>query len=44
VDFSMPAGLKQEERTALERAALACPVKQSMHPDVEIPLKFNYPD
>ena len=44
VDFQMPAGLKKEERLALERAALSCPVKQSMHPDLEIPLKFNYPD
>lgn len=44
LDFDMPAGLKKEERAALERAALGCPVKQSFRPDVEIPLQFRYPD
>lgn len=44
IDFQMPAGLSAEARQGLERAALGCPVKQSMHPDVEIPLRFHYPD
>lgn len=44
VDFEMPAGIQKEERAALERAALGCPVKQSFGPGVEIPLKFSYPD
>jgi putative redox protein len=41
-----PAGkaLSPEDRAKLEAAAKACPVKQSLHPDVKIPLEFVYPD
>ena len=34
----MPAGLAEDLRDRLIRAANACPVKQSLHPDVEIAL------
>ncbi|MCX6919868.1 MAG: OsmC family protein [Verrucomicrobia bacterium] len=34
----MPAGIAEELRERLIRAAKACPVKQSLHPDVEIVL------
>ncbi len=44
VDFEMPSGLTNDQRGALERAALSCPVHRSFHPDVEIPLQFRYPD
>ncbi len=44
VTFKMPAGIPQKERPVLERAALTCPVHQSMHPDIQIPVHFNYPD
>ncbi len=42
--YSMPPGIPAEARTALERCALACPVKRSLHPDVETPVRFEYPD
>ena len=44
VAFEMPPGLAAADRQVLERAALACPVHQSLHPDVEIPVSFRYPD
>ena len=34
----MPAGVAEDLRERLIRAANACPVKQSLHPDVEIAL------
>jgi putative redox protein len=41
-----PAGkaLSPDDRAKLEAAAKACPVKQSLHPDVKVPLEFVYPD
>lgn len=33
-----------EDRQRLERAADLCPVKQSLHPDVQILVEFRYPD
>ncbi len=42
---TMPAGLKlsDPDRSRLENAAKFCPVKQSLHPEVEIQLEFVYP-
>lgn len=42
----LPAGLKLSaaDRAKLEAAAKACPVKQSLHPDVRTPMEFVYPD
>ncbi len=42
--FRMPSGLSPEDRVALERSAMACPVHKSLHPDIEMPVAFNYPD
>jgi putative redox protein len=41
-----PAGkpLATVDRAKLEAAARACPVKQSLHPDVKTPIEFVYPD
>ena len=36
----MPAGVPEDLRERLVRAANACPVKQSLHPDVEIALTW----
>jgi len=36
----MPPGLQQDP--ALEKAALTCPVHQSLHPDVEKPVQFHW--
>ena len=40
-----PAGkpLAAADRAKLEAAARACPVKQSLHPDVQTPIEFVYP-
>ena len=40
--ITMPARLRAEERTLLERTALTCPVHQSLHPDVQAPVRFVY--
>lgn len=42
VRVRMPDALPAEARAALERAALACPVHKSLHPDIEIPVEFSY--
>jgi len=36
--------LAAADRAKLEAAAKACPVKQSLHPDVKVPIEFVYPD
>jgi putative redox protein len=36
----MPAGVAEDLRDRLIRAANACPVKQSLHPDVEVALTW----
>jgi len=35
--------LSAADRAKLEAAAKACPVKQSLHPDVLTPVEFVYP-
>jgi putative redox protein len=42
VRVSLPATLNDKARGALEQAARRCPVAASLHPDVEIPLTFEY--
>ncbi|MSR77157.1 MAG: OsmC family peroxiredoxin [Candidatus Omnitrophica bacterium] len=44
VRFQMPKGIAESQRKLLERAALTCPVHQSLHPDIQIPVSFDYPD
>ena len=44
VTVHFPAGISKEHRKALEHAALTCPVHHSLHPDIELPTQFNYPD
>ena len=44
VDITMPKGVPVEQRRRLEAAAHACPVHKSMHPDVQMPITFSYPD
>jgi putative redox protein len=41
-----PSGkpLSTTDRAKLEAAARACPVKQSLHPDVKTPVEFVYPE
>jgi putative redox protein len=42
VKISLPAKLTPDERKKYERVAEHCPVHQSLHPDVKIPLTFEY--
>lgn len=44
VGLHFPAGLTLEDRqrTVLERAALTCPVFQSIHPDIQVNTSFTY--
>lgn len=44
VTFQMCRGIPKEKREILERTAHACPVHKSLHPDVQTPITFNYPD
>jgi uncharacterized OsmC-like protein len=38
----VPVAESSPHKAALERAALACPVHQSLHPDVEKPVIFHW--
>ncbi|MGV3532966.1 MAG: OsmC family protein [Chthoniobacteraceae bacterium] len=40
--IEMPITEDHPHRAALERAALTCPVHQSLHPDVEKPIEFRW--
>ena len=44
VTFRMAKGIEANHRAALERAALNCPVHKSLHPDIQTPISFKYPD
>ena len=39
-EIRFPLSASHPRRDALERAALTCPVHQSLHPDVEKPVQF----
>jgi len=45
VTITLPAGLalSEKDRTLLENAAEACPVKKSLHPDVVVDTEFITP-
>ena len=42
--IAIPGGktLSLQQRSILEHAALSCPVKQSLHPDVNVIIEFSY--
>ncbi len=42
VQITLPQTLSPEYRKKLENVALHCPVRESLHPDVEVPLVFTY--
>jgi putative redox protein len=44
LDFDMPKSIPLNFRTKLKATAASCPVKQSMHPDVEVDISFRFPD
>jgi len=38
----LPSSLTPEQRRKMENTARACPVHKSLHPDVQIPMTFEY--
>ena len=40
VRIELPVSSEHTHRLALERAALSCPVHQSLHPEIEKPVEF----
>ncbi len=42
VKIHVPHALSPADREKLERAAEACPVHKSLHPDVQIPIEFTW--
>ena len=42
IDINMNKNIEEKDRKRLERAALACPVHNSLHPDLEKKIRFIY--
>jgi len=40
IDIPLPAD--HPDREKLERGAMACPVKQSLHPEIDLPVRFQW--
>ncbi len=43
VAITFPVDYSEKERILLERAAETCPVLYSLHPDIELEIRFVYP-
>jgi len=41
--FTMPRGVSPEHRARLEEIARGCPVARSLHPELKVPMTFEYP-
>jgi putative redox protein len=44
VRFPKGRRFNAEDRLRLERTANTCPVKQSLHPDTKVDIRFEYPE
>ncbi len=42
IDLQLPAGISVKNRKILEHTANTCPVNQSLHPDIERFITFNW--
>ena len=42
--IEMAPGIAAAKRKVLENAAMLCPVKESLHPEVQLQIQFHYPD
>lgn len=43
VDVKMPSGLPLEEKEKFVKIAHTCPVHKSLHPDIQMPITFHWP-
>jgi putative redox protein len=43
-EVHMPTALDEQTRARLERAARHCPVDESIHPDIDAPIVFHWPE
>jgi uncharacterized OsmC-like protein len=44
LELRMPRGVPLAQRSRLEEIARECPVARSLHPDVNVPMSFRWPD
>ncbi len=44
IEIEMPSGIRKDHRARLEEIAQSCPVKKSLSPEIETPIRFVYPD
>lgn len=44
VDIHMPVNLPEKERAVAARVPETCPVTASLHPEIDIPVVFHWPD
>ena len=42
VKLTLPKSLTPEQRKKMEHTAHACPVHKSLHPDIQMPMTFEY--
>lgn len=42
VFLQLPSGIEPEYRKKLEHIAMTCPVHRSLHPDVQMPIHFDW--
>lgn len=42
VNITFPMQISDENKKKLEHAALTCPVHKSLHPDIIMPIEFNW--
>ena len=40
VEIHVPGHFDEKQRTMLEKAGMSCPVHRSLHPEIEIPVRF----
>lgn len=44
ITFHMPPGIDAKPRELFRQCVESCPVRRSLHPGVEVPVTFAYPD
>lgn len=44
VEVTMPKGVRIDLRGKIEAAARNCPVAKSLHPEIDAPISFHWPD